>query len=396
MDAPSSAERLAVAAAVVAGLAGCNLYVEGEAAPADAPVDAATDAANDARVDAFIPPPIDAPWATPTIAFTAPAPATTITHHDIVWIDALVTGNPITALSLELDGVPVTGEVTLFRLPPGGDCTVGCNLGLSWDADAVFEGAYNLVVATVSPAGRAADMMPIQFEDAPEIVFVNPATLERRGAATVAVDVRVFDRGPGLIAATLAVDGITVETPTFVDCRFGCAITRTWHTATTPAGVHPLRVVATDGAARTTTVERAIAIADIPYVTRIRVAGGEEPDGMLEVEVHLQDSTAGWRGCSGADQGLAAVDTSGLVYDVVGWFIDAAGDVIGMDQLAGRSVVLSVVDDDLDPCPRAFSVGNDTTFGSSDPVPADGLGSLVTGFGFVPMLSTGRGRPLAR
>jgi hypothetical protein len=384
---------------------GCLLYGGDGDDDDEFSVDAAwiPDAQNDAAIDAIdAPPPVDGgpdsanPPAPPTIAITAPANNSTITHHDDVVITAMVTGNPLAGFELTVDGVGSTSDLQYSGVPQNGDCFAGCVVTFRWNADRMFEGDHAVAITAVdTSAQRATAGLTLRFEDVPEITFVRPQTDERRGAHTVAIEVRVVDRGPGPITTSLAIDNVVVISPSFPDCRFGCTLTRTWDTATLPAGVHPLRAVATDAAARSTTRQLDVTIGDIPYVSQISVTG-ESDFGALEVEVHIRDAaTSQWLGCTGMSQGMENVDSNNTTYTVVGWFSDATSRTIGIEQLAGRSLRLEVSEDDDNNCPGTNG-GGDDPIGSSGPIPAANLATLNTAFGNVLTLSTLHGRPLSR
>jgi hypothetical protein len=398
---------VAVLSSGLAGLSGCVLYGWGGDDHAEPDVDSGPrpDAAVDAGIDApFLPDaplPIDAPSdasppAPPTIDLTAPANNTLITHHDAVVMTAFVTGNPLAGIDLTVDGVGASADLTVTGLPQNGDCFAGCTVTLSWNADKMFEGNHAVTLTAVGTSGEtASDGLTFRFEDAPEVVFVRPQTNERRGASSVAIEVRVIDRGPAPINTSLAIDGVTVQSPSFPDCRFGCTLTRTWDTATLPAGNHPLRAVATDAAGRSTTTQLDVAIGDIPYVSQISVTG-ESDFGSLEVEVHIRDAaTNAWLGCTGMGQGMQNVDDNNTTYNVVGWFSDAQSRTVGIEQLAGRTLRLEVSEDDDNQCPGTNG-GGDDPIGTSPSIAAASLANLNTAFGNVLALSTRHGRPLSR
>jgi hypothetical protein len=346
------------------------------------------------------PPPIDAPPdappVPPTIQILTPANNTLITHHDDVILTAAVGGNPVTAITLAVDGSNARADATISGVPADGNCLEGCNVTVVWNADRMREGTHVIELGALGTGGDiATDIIDMRFEDVPEVVFVKPATDERRGAFRVDIEVRVIDRGPTPITGSLSIDGAVVQNLTQSDCLTGCTITRVWDTATLAPRTYPLRAVATDGAGRSTTRQLDVAIGDIHYVSAISVTG-EGDLGSLEVEVHLRDAfTNTWLGCSGGNSGLAGVDSNNVTYTVAGWFIDAQRRAIGVEALAGRTLRFEVSEDDFNECPGVNGSGDDA-IGSSPPTPVAQLDNLNTAFGNVLALSTRRGRPLAR
>jgi hypothetical protein len=393
------------AALVATSLAGCLLYSDQDDdveldAPALQPdarpgADARTiDAPTDAPpipIDAGI----DSPTAAPTIEFTAPTDGTLITDHQPVRIDAHVTGNPIAGFDLTVDGVATPAALSASGLPVGGDCYAGCNIIFSWNAAAMREGMHTVQIAARDDVGTSAtDSMTFRFEDAPQIIFQRP-TGEARGAASVAIQISITDRGPAPIAAALSIDGAQVQSTTYQDCINGCTMTRTWDTSSLAAGTHTLSVTSSDMTGHTTTATQDVIISDIPMITQINVI---EDDGIgtLEVEVHLYDSaTDQWLGCSGDDFGLANVAYGNTLYNVNAYFVDANRRPLGVDQLAGRQLRIRVTEDDLAECPARPDTSDDE-IGDRSGFAAGSLANLSTSFGDVLQLSTRHARPLSR
>ncbi len=373
--------------------------VDVDALPVDAPIDAPPEIdappGPDGPPPIDAPPEIDAPPAPPTIMITSPADNTLITNHENVWFTAIVGGNPITAITLDVDSVGSTADTTIFGLPADGNCFAGCNITVSWNADRMREGSHLIELnALGTGSDLATDSMMMRFEDFPEVVFVKPATDERRGAFRVDVEVRIIDRGPTPMTGSVSVNGAVTQLAQ-TDCLLGCTVTRLWDTATLPPGTYPLRATATDGAGRTTMRALDVAIGDINYVSAISVTD-ESDFGALEVEVHLRDATTNtWLGCSGGRSGLENVDSNNTTYTVTGWFMDAQSRAVGVEALANRNLRLEVSEDDSNECPGTNGSGDDP-IGSSPPIPAAQLDNLDTAFGNVLTLSTRRGRPLAR
>jgi hypothetical protein len=386
-------------AALASCLTGCLLYedrddpewqVDAAPFPDARLIDAPTDAPP-IPIDAGI----DSPLAGPMFEILSPTDGTLVTHHDLVRIDARVTGNPIAGFDLTVDNIATPGALQVSGLPVGGDCFAGCKIIFSWDADAMREGTHTVQIDARDDAGtRASDSVMIRFEDAPQILFVRPTT-ESRGAATTSIRATIIDRGPGGMNATLSIDGTAVQSATFADCISGCTMTRVWDTSTIAAGVHTLSITATDGAGHTTTTQQSVTIADIPYVSQINVV---EDDGIgaLEIEVHLYDAaTSEWLGCSGQSHGLQNVDNSNVLYTVNGWFSDALDRPVGVDQLAGRQLRIRVIEDDLNPCPFAPGSADDMV-GESGIINAASLPNLSTSFGDTLQLTMRTGRFLSR
>ncbi|MBZ0233692.1 MAG: hypothetical protein K8M05_15300 [Deltaproteobacteria bacterium] len=390
-----------VACALTAGaLSGCLLYhdrddpdvvLDAAAAP-DAPIDARPlDAPTDAPVDAGI----DSPRAAPTFEILAPQDGALVTHHDLVRIDGRVTGNPIAGFDLTVDGAAAPGLLQVSGLPVGGDCFAGCDVTFHWDADAMREGTHTAQIdARDDMGGLASDSVALRFEDAPQISFLRPAG-EARGATVTTIQVGVADRGPGSISATLSIDGVAVQTATYLDCIAGCTLTRAWDTSALAAGVHTLSVTASDSVGHTTTTSQEVIVADIPYITQLNVI---ESDGFgtLEVEVHLYDAaTDAWLGCSGDEFGLANVAMGNTLYNVQAWFVDASSRPLGVDQLAGRQLRIRVTEDDFAECP-ARPGSDDDEIADWEPIAASALPGLSTAHGDVLQLTTRTGRILTR
>jgi hypothetical protein len=393
--------RVVVVVLSSAALGGCILY-SGNGDQGELNVDAAIDAHDeiDAPAPSDGPVPIDAridaPPAPPTIEILTPVNNTLITHHDDVIFTAAVGGNPVTAITLTVDGIGSSADTTVSGVPADGNCIAGCDVTVVWNADRMREGTHVIKLGALGAGSDiATDIINMRFEDFPEVVFVRPATDERRGAFRVDVEVRIIDRGPTPITGSLSIDGAVVQNLTQTDCLTGCTISRLWDTATLAPRTYPLRAVATDGAGRSTTRQLDVAIGDINYVSAISVTG-ESDFGSLEVEVHLRDAiTNTWLGCSGGSSGLASVDSNNVTYTVVGWFMDSQRRAIGVEALAGRTLRLEVSEDDSNECPGTNGSGDDP-IGSSPPTPVAQLDNLDTAFGNVLALSTRRGRPLAR
>jgi hypothetical protein len=94
-------------------------------------------------------------------------------------------------------------------------------------------------------------------------------------------------------------------------------------------------------------------------------------------------------------QGMENVDTNNTTYTVTGWFSDASSRVVGVAQLAGRTLRFDVIEDDAGQCPGMIGTTDDH-IGTSPPIPAASLATLNTSFGNVLALSTRHGRPLVR
>jgi hypothetical protein len=385
-------------------LGGCIPFPGGNGGDGEPNVDAAIDAPDklDARppIDAPVPVPVDAPISgppmPPTIEILTPANDTLITHHNDVIFTIAVGGNPITAITLAVDGTGSSADARVSGVPADGNCNAGCNVTVAWNADRMREGTHVIKLDALGAGSDiATDLINMRFEDVPEVVFVRPATDERRGAFRVDIEVRIIDRGPTPITASLSIDGAVAQNLAQTDCLTGCTITRLWDTQTLAPRNYPLRVVATDGAGRSTTHQLDVAIGDINYVSAIGVTG-ESDFGSLEVEVHLRDAiTNTWLGCSGSNSGLENVDSNNVTYTVLGWFMDAQRRAVGVEALAGRTLRLEVSEDDSNECPGTNG-GGDDPIGSSPPTPGAQLDNLNTAFGNVLTLSTRRGRPLAR
>ncbi len=352
------------------------------AVPTDAPIDTPTDSR------------FDAPPTPPALEILSPAENTLITGHDNVRIDVRVTGNPVVGFQLAIDGTTTTA-LTLSGLPPGGDCYLGCDVIVSWNADTMREGTHVATITANNGMGdMATDAVTLRFEDAPEITFQRP-TGEVRGASTVAIQVAVVDRGPGNITAALSIDGVTAQSATWADCILGCTLTRSWNTSTLTPGVHTLSMTASDAAGRTSTVTQSVIVGDIPYVSQINV-NASDGFGTLEVEVHMYDAATGvWLGCSGDEYGLANVAVGNTLYAVTGYFVDALSRPLGVDQLAGRNVRLVVTEDDYIECP-ATPHSTDEIIAQGPSIAAASLATLSTSFGNALQLTTRHGRPLAR
>jgi hypothetical protein len=133
---------------------------------------------------------------------------------------------------------------------------------------------------------------------------------------------------------------------------------------------------------------------DVPWVSAIRVTGEKDgPGTRLEVEVHLIDASSGEDlGCSGASQGMEQVDYDDRDYEVQAWFVKRDGTTLGIDDLAGRRVIVRVIEDDSQPCPGPIAPDDDD-MGSSAPVDAAALPAVRGGFGEVVSLRLAVGRP---
>lgn len=96
-------------------------------------------------------------------------------------------------------------------------------------------------------------------------------------------------------------------------------------------------------------------------ITDLQITG-ETDFGALDVEVHLFDeNTREHLGCAGSQDGLQEVDASDFHYEVYASFRhgDDTDRELFPEELAGRSIELIVIEDDVAPCPVPPGIDDD-------------------------------------
>jgi hypothetical protein len=331
----------------------------------------------------------------PVVEIVSPADGTLIDDHAAVAIDVVVTEEELRALTLELDGEPVSAQPDP-PLPPDGDCGGGCAVRLIWTGSEASEGGHLLTVVALDEHHRGDAELGMTFEDTPTATLAVPAGANQVGVGRLGVTVGVVDRSP--VTAEVRVDGVAMDGVTITgDCRFTCTVGWTWDT-TTQTGEHLLEVTTTDPYGRAATVSQPVVLGDIPYATSIEVSGETDGpfDSRLEVEIHLEDAAGGHLGCAG-EPALEGVDDNLIRYDVLAPFVDPSGNRISYDDLAGRDLEIFVMEDDTLPCPYAIDLGTDDIIGTSAAIPAEDLFTLPPqSFGNVVYLELTVGRPFTR
>ncbi len=92
--------------------------------------------------------------------------------------------------------------------------------------------------------------------------------------------------------------------------------------------------------------------------------------GRLEVEIHITDAVTGrLLGCSGARQGLRAVDTVHVLYFVDADFVRPEGGLLYLEDIENREIEVWVIEDDEAECPGPFIPHEDDLIGISGPIP---------------------------
>jgi len=335
----------------------------------------------------------------PHVAIHAPLDATVIDHHGDVPIDVVITGDHVKKVELRLDGVLARTPPTLDPpLPDKGNCDKGCATTLHWDSDEATVGTHAIEIAAFDDRELSGGPAPLslKFTDTLTAALATPTTADQRGASSIQVVTTARYRGA--VGWSLTIDGGTALTQAPVDCRFGCAISADWDTATLAAGTHPIAFTATDDAGEHVDGGLDVRVGDIPYATAITVHGVTDGlfDDNLEVELHLVDATTGADlGCTGQSQGMESVDASDVAYTVLAHFVRPDGTPLGMEDLAGRMIKVHAMEDDDDPCPGNYGTWDDD-MGTSTAVAATQLSSVPSTFGNVTSLSMSVGRPYQR
>jgi hypothetical protein len=334
----------------------------------------------------------------PRVVIHAPLDATVIDHHGDVPIAITITGDHVRRLALGLDGAPTQFPPVLDPpLPDDGDCSDGCAGTLHWMSDEATVGPHTIDLAAYDDRDVTGGAAPLAlvFEDTLAASFTSPGAPDQRGAASIGVEAAGVYRGS--VSWSLTIDGGAPTTLPLRDCRFGCAISAAWDTATLAAGAHPIAFTATDDAGHGAAGSMDVVIGDVMWASAIRVHGETDTlAGGLEVELHLEDATTGADlGCTGQGQGMEPVDLDDTDYSVDAHFVKPDGSLLAMSDLSGRTVRVHAIEDDDDPCPG--NIGSwDDDMGTSTPVAAAQLPSVPSAFGEVVHLTMNVGRPYQR
>lgn len=331
----------------------------------------------------------------PVVEITSPAAEELITDHGTVAVVVHATDEDLADLTLLLDGAATDTVIDETTFPADGDCGDGCDVTLYWRGDEAREGARTLtVIATDEHDETGTADLALTFEDTPTATFANPVSPDQLGVGMMNVRIAIQDRGD--LTGEMLVDGEPVDAMLFGDCRFGCSFELPWDVSAI-SGEHVIDVTITDQDGRAATATQAVMLGDIPFVDAIEVTGEVDTLGFgdLEIEVHLSDADTGaFIGCTGEDQGLDAVDENDTRYDVLGVFVDSTGARLSGAALAGRNLIVRVMEDDNFACPGALDLISDDEVGVSAPVPAADLpGHAPMTFGGVTALELDLGRP---